>query len=234
MNQLKLDVYPSFITSCSFQLEATEAGYLFSFQKRAFPNIDEEAIALSITLPYSAELQKIEAFGASVVQQAMHDPRIILDGVSLTCTVTRNGISCGHKYRCPEPGDSEYFLIAQLANLAQKHFHHPLFVNYMELLEGYFFSNPCPVKLFDETPFRIRIYGSLSSYKKQALTKIIFEHSTKEELIIDMSNFESMGTILYECFIPLRRVIKLRFIANKAAAYQLKEMGFEDKLVRFV
>lgn len=234
MNQLKLDVYPSFLTSCTFQLDVTETGYLFSFQKHSFAGINEEAIALSIMLPDSEELQTIEALGATVVQQALHDPRFILDGVSLTCTVTRNDISCEHKYHCPEPGDSEYFLIAQLANLAQKHFHHPVFVNYMELLEGYFFNNPCPVKLFDETPFRIRIYGSLSSDEKEALEKIILEHATKDELIIDMSNLQGMGTALYECFMPLRRVSKLSFLANKAAAYQLKEMGFEDELVRFV
>jgi anti-anti-sigma regulatory factor len=234
MNQLTLDVFPSFITSCSFQLEATEAGYLFSFQKRTFPNINEEAVALSITLPYSDELKNIEALGATVVRQALQDQRLILDGVSLACTVTRNGISCEHKYRCPKPGDSEYVLIAQLVNLAQKYFHHPLFVNYMELLEGYFFSNPCPVKLFDESPFRMRIYGSLSIYEKEALEKIILEHATKEELIIDMSNLQGMGTALYECFMPLRRVSKLSFLANKAAVKQLKEMGFEDALVRAV
>lgn len=234
MNQLTLEVLPSFITSCLFQIEATGSGYLFSFQKRSSPNINEEAVEWSITLPYSNELQEIETLGATVVRQALHDPRIILDGVSLTCTVTRNGINCEHKYRCPKPGDSEYALIAQLANLAQKHFHQPAFVNYMELLEGYFFNNPCPVKLFDETPFRIRIYGSLSIYEKEALTKIILEHATKEALLIDMSNFQGMGTALYECFIPLKKVPELKFIANKAAAYQLKEMGFEDALVRFV
>lgn len=234
MNQLTLDVYPSFMTSCSFQLEATETGYLFRFQKPAFPGIDEEAVELSIALPYSDELTKIEALGATVVRQALQDPRIILDGVSLTCTVTRHGISCGHKYRCPKPGDSEYFLIAQLANLAQKHFDHPVFVNYMELLEGYFFNNPCPVKLFDETPFRMRIYGSPAIDEKETLAKIILDHSGKEELLVDMSNFQGMGTALHACFIPLKAVTKLQFLANKAALYHLKLMGFGEELVRAV
>jgi hypothetical protein len=162
-----------------------------------------------------------------VIQACRYDKRIILDGVYLICSLEKVGKHEKKKeypFRCPQKDTEELKLVELYFALAEEFIEDPHFINYIELIESYFYSKP-PYKEFDEQPYRLRMYGLWSIYEKEALREILQRLSQKEELLIDMTNFQGMGTSLYECFQPLLTMKKLHFLVNERARKQLKEIG---------
>lgn len=224
----RLQIAPSFLKSCYFELLNSDKKWEFSII------IDPEGSCIT----WNSEVNKnedcafIEALGRKVVNEKQTDTRLILDGVSLECSFTENDTTGTHFFRCPQPPSNEFKLSDAFLDLADNLLTDQKIINYFELLGGYF--NRPNVRFFEEDPFRLRLFGSFSSYEKDALTHAIQKACTKEDVVIDMSNFEGMGTILYNCFPPLNNLKKIRFLANKAAAFHLDEMGFRDDLIMLV
>jgi hypothetical protein len=230
---VKLEIYPAFIASCSLQFHELQGNLVLSFCKNRFKYKNEEAASWQVNVHDSKSAENIIDLSIVVVNEARKDNRIILDGVTINCTITEDGMERSHEFRCPEINSKELLLVDMFLKLSRNLIKEPIFINYIELLEGYF-NGYLPVKLFDETPVRLRIYGSLSIHEKAGLEKVINNISSYESLLIDMRNFESMGTILYESFSPLKKIKDLRFIANENAAKQLKEMEFDELKITIV
>lgn len=224
MTTIRLEIFPSFNPSCYFQLEKQSSSYNLTFQINAADKNKWE-----VKVNNSDETNSIENLAKKVVTDATQDNRIILDGVGLKCTIVESGITKQHEFRCPESESNELMLVNHFFDLVQKCISEQSFTNYIELIEGYF-ANNLPVKIFEEKPLRLRIYGSLSIYEKEGLTAIINKILGKNELTIDMTNLVGMGTILYECFKPLNNIPKLTFLANESALRHIEAMGFDKNM----
>jgi hypothetical protein len=228
MITIKLEIFPSFIDSCCFQLKKQSSSYNLTVQINA---ADKNQWEVQVSNP--DETNSIEDLAKKVVTEAAEDNRIILDGVGLKCTIVENGITKQHKFRCPESGSNELMLVNHFFDLVQKSISEQSYINYSELIEGYF-ANNLPVKVFEEKPLRLRIYGLLSVYEKEGLTATINKILDRNEIIIDMTNFVSMGTVLYKCFKPLNNIPKLTFLANENALSHIEAMGFDKNVVTLV
>lgn len=224
----KLEIIPSFIPACSFKVEKTATTAYLTFHK--------DAVLFS-----SKKMQKCVEINPQVVnevwemaEKAMHtykpETRLLLDGVRLKSIIEKDNKREEFSFSSPENDSDALKLVMLYLDLSQKYIQQPDFTAYIELLEGYFYSK-LPIKEFDEQPYRVRIYSSLTIHEKQALTEVFNRLSQKEELVIDMTNFIGMGTALYACFAPLFAVKKLRFIANENALNQLSEMGFRENVI---
>lgn len=223
---INLEIRPSFMACCDFTLRSQEDTPVLIFRRHAEPRLELEELVLETEVKDTDAALRIQKLAETVVEHAFQDRRIILDGVGLNCRIEKKGISCEHRYRCPEKDSYEFLLVAELANLSQRCFHQQEFINYMESLEGYFL-NKLPVKTFDEEPYRIRIYGTLYSEHKEQLETLFREHLHRESLVIDMSNFEGMAAMLFESFRLLDVVPELKIWANGAAVHFLEVMGIE-------
>lgn len=177
-------------------------------------------------------VEKIVELSRTVVQEARKDDRMILDGIELICSITENNAQKVHNYRCPKQGDSEWFLAGAFLVRAQKLINDQELTNYIELLEGYF--NRLPAKLFDETPRRLRIYGTLSSLDSKGLSDLIKKVANEQALVLDLTNLKGMGTILYQHFEPLKTIRDLKVIVNANNEHtlkQVKEIGFKAEQI---
>jgi hypothetical protein len=228
MTTIRLEIFPSFNPSCYFQLEKHSSLCNLTVQINLADKNKWE-----VKVNNSDETSTIENLAKKVVTDTIQDARIILDGVGLKCTIVESGMTNQHEFRCPESGSNELMLVNYFFDLAQKYISEQSFINYIELIEGYF-ANNLPVKIFEEKPLRLRIYGSLSTYEKEALTAAVNKILGKNELTIDMTNFVGMGTILYECFKPLNNIPKLNFLANESALRHIEAMGFDKNMVILV
>jgi predicted aldo/keto reductase-like oxidoreductase len=83
-----------------------------------------------------------------------------------------------------------------------------------------------PVKVYDGLPLMVRFYGSLTTHQREELIPFIEKLSQYDSILIDMMNFQGMGTLLYECFKPLNKVKNLNFVANEEEKRHLIAMGF--------
>lgn len=227
---INLEIRPSFMACCDFTLVSQGNLHVLTFRRHRNDYLEQPEWVIETEVRNTDAVSRIAKLADTVVEYAFQDRRIIIDGVGLICRVEKNGISCEHQYRCPEHDSYEFLLMAELANLSQQCFHQLEFVSYMESLEGYFL-NKLPVKMFDEEPYRIRIYGTLYSEHREQLEKLFREHLHRGSLVIDMSNFEGMAAMLFESFRVLDVVPELKIWANDAAVHYLEAMKMGDHVI---
>ena len=104
-------------------------------------------------------------------------------------------------------------------------FKDPGVINCFEILEGYF-EDFIPIKTFEENVFRIRIYGSITIWEKSALTQAVQLAAGRAAVRMDLSNLESMGTVLYTCFSPLLQVPDVTWQVKEPFVQYLEGVGF--------
>ncbi len=109
-------------------------------------------------------------------------------------------------------------------------------VKVLENIRGYL-DLGLPVKWIEGSLPTIRIFGSLSSSDGQALRSAFMRLPEDGPLLVDMSNFHNMGTLLYPVFKHvLRRRGHIAWCATGHAKDQLKEIGvpcsavFDDRV----
>ena len=221
---VSLEFFPTFLSSCKMELlSESEANWLFRATVKSY----KRAWAANTTNTWYAD--KIIELARNVVNRAMKDDRVIIDGISLRCIFTENGIQKVHEYRCPDPNTPEWFLAGAFLVRAQNLIDDQELTNYIEHLEGYF--DRLPIKLFDETPRRLRIYGRLSSLDTKGLAELITKVENEKALVLDLSNLEGMGTILYKQFEPLKTIKDLKVLVkadNELVLRHVRGVGFKD------
>lgn len=178
--------------------------------------------------------QKIAILTQEIIKASKTDPRIILDGVSLKCGIQTPATQAEYIFRCPEANTPELELVLNYLTLVNEQKLDDKLSNYLEHLEGYFMYK-FPVKEFNEDPYRIRIYGSLTIDEKDELTHRINAIVSREHsLVLDMTNLRGMGTTLYSCFEPLKHIPHLKILVNEAALMHITEMKFEVDKIKLI
>jgi len=108
-------------------------------------------------------------------------------------------------------------------------------VKYIEQVSIYGDERPFPARIIGGNPFRVRFYGILSSGDDKDLKKLIDGLPTDKPLVIDMSNFQGMGTILYPRFRELiRRNPDITWISSREAKRQLLEIGVPERRIEII
>jgi hypothetical protein len=100
-----------------------------------------------------------------------------------------------------------------------------LFNAYLEQLAIYF-SFGTPVRRSAGPPLTLRIYGSLTIDHVQDFDQIVDSLPANAPLLVDMTNFNGMGTLLYPSFRRLlARTPAVKWKVSPSASRQLQEVG---------
>jgi hypothetical protein len=102
---------------------------------------------------------------------------------------------------------------------------------YLEQLSTYF-AFGLPARKLPGPPLTLRFYGSLSIDHDEDLGRLIGSLPADTPLTVDMTNFASMGLLLYSTFRPLlARSIEVHWVATPYAATQLREIGVKSSAI---
>jgi hypothetical protein len=149
------------------------------------------------------------------------------DEMTVYNTVSQDSLS--NKFKCWSPrkdsAPQEHKLVEAVLGLCQRKFTAPQQQAYVESLEQYYnFGLPCRVTSTE--PFEVRLCGSLSSDEEQDLTRFVRALPTANPILIDVTNFEGMGTIYFPLF---RRLLvqntRIVWVASEWSSKLLREMG---------
>jgi hypothetical protein len=147
-----------------------------------------------------------------------------LDGMPVLGELSRAGRSSRFKDWSPKPGTPFHAFFAVFHDLASEALRDTRSQLRLEQLYGYL-GLGLPVKDLGGLPRHVRFFGSLSTDYRAALIEFLRGLPPDEPMLIDMTNFESMGTGLYPDFQPLcARAGRTAWVATKEARHHLLGM----------
>lgn len=152
-----------------------------------------------------------------------------LDGITVYNVVSQDSLHNKFKFWSPRKkgNPQEHHLVEALIGLSRRKFKSLKQQAYFESLEQYFdFGLPCRVT--STKPFEVRIYGGLSLGDDEALNTFLHALPTDKHMLIDLTNFNGMGTRFYPLFQHLlKRNPNVVWVASpKAHGFaQLLELG---------
>ena len=159
------------------------------------------------------------------------DDRIILDGIRVDCEFNNDLISEDFNFHSPDSSMRSYELANQIIDLCFQKFESSKALEAIELVERYFEFHS-PWKIVSTDPFTCRFYGRLSIHDQEELNQFIESIENQDRILIDLSNFEGMGTILYDSFRKLNSNIpNINWLVqeeNDWVIQQLLEIGIDQ------
>lgn len=153
--------------------------------------------------------------------------KLMIDGIALLCRVRKEGGSNTFQLQSPRPAKEPRqcgFFVA-LYQLASDVVREPASVHFLEQF-WYFGDSRLPVKVFDESPRRIRLFDGLSSDELGELQEFFESIPREEPVLMDLSGFRGMGTVLYPLFVGFQeRPGRTVWWVNEYTSWQLSEAG---------
>ena len=128
-----------------------------------------------------------------------NEHKVTLDGIKVKGVLIDNFGDRVFDFHSPGKGTIDHKLMSVLFKLMYISFTKPETINYLEQLEGYF-SFGLGLKKLKESPLTYKIYGFISSNEEKELLDFFHDLPNDKEIYFDMSNFNRMGTMLYESF----------------------------------
>lgn len=224
---LKVIIWPSFINRCTFEIKESDKGWTFILAKDAYEHYEDKGNIWFSGNPDEEKTAEIIHLATSIINNPTPEPkRLLLDGVQVEILLRENEQEQKYQYVSPPLGTPELEIVEKLIKLAENEFTSSEAINYLELLEPYFYPVKF-VKEFHENPFRLKVYGQLTVWEKDILNEKFAELKKKNKAILDMSNFLWLGRLLDECFLSLKDMEGLTIWVNRNAAMYLEELGFD-------
>jgi hypothetical protein len=151
-----------------------------------------------------------------------------IDGCTFSCSV-QDERGRVHRFSawCPRPERSpqQHAFISLIHRLAWDAAREPGTVARVEQLFGYF-NDSLPARVFEGEPLRIRIFGRLSSTHSKQLDALFASVPPAVPVLVDMTNFEGMGTLLLPRFRHFHeRDGQTAWLVNATASHYLREAG---------
>ena len=144
-----------------------------------------------------------------------------LDGIGVHNTYLQDNRKNQFYFSSPNKGSKEHQIVEAVIGLSKRKLTKTNAQEYFESLEQYFdFGLPCE-KISDK-PYEVRIYGGLSSNEEQEFNNFIQAIPSDRPVLIDMTNFQSMGTMFYPLFRSLIKRNKQLIWATKNATLLIK------------
>jgi hypothetical protein len=125
----------------------------------------------------------------------------------------------------PEPGDARHTYLATLHALARAVLLDEIAQRTLEQLHGYL-ELGLPARDHGGTPRRLQIFGRLSSGEEGELAALFAAVPPEIAVVVDMANFEGMGTLLHPLFRRFsRRAGPTAWAVSRAARQHLEQAG---------
>lgn len=154
-----------------------------------------------------------------------------MDGMSVTvCHSTVNAV---HELSSWSPSEEtpQGRLVLLLYRLAWEVLVEPISIRRLENVHGYLRLG-LPTRWVEGDVRQLRIFGGLSTQWTNELRTLFSTISRNEPLIIDMSNFDGMGTLLYPIFADFAGSHhRLAWVASAYPEQQLAEAGIDGEKI---
>lgn len=125
------------------------------------------------------------------------------------------------------PIESKQFKFAhEIFTLATEILEEPASIRVLEYIYCYL-NLGLPIKYLGGNPYCVRFFGSMSSTVQESLKKMLDSLPDSVPLLMDMSNFDRMGTVLYPLFQSLLERRQLSKTAWWASSIYVKRQLLE-------
>lgn len=125
----------------------------------------------------------------------------------------------------PEPGDPRHTYLAAVHATATEVLRDEQAQRTLEQLHGYL-DLGLPVRDHGGAPRRLQIFGRLGSGEQDALERVFSDIPQAVAVVVDMRNFEGMGTMLHPLFRSFaRRPGPTAWAVSRAARQHLEDAG---------
>jgi hypothetical protein len=226
---------PSFMPSSSLEIKGNVVSFkVSSFWTDTIKTVYDKTFELD-----SAELRLIES-GFEQFNREYESKERLPGNDGITVQVISELLSGNDTLRFWSPrrnAQSEYYLLLDpIFNIMRAYLEDQSEINYIEHLEQYF-DFDFPIKRVSNNPLKYRIYGALSvdDETTKKLDDFIDSVPVDEPVIIDMSNFQSMGTLFYPNFKRLlKRNHNIKWLANEGTYEQLIDIGVKGAAIEKV
>ena len=151
------------------------------------------------------------------------------DGITVYNNITLDTSRNEFKFWSPRRNRNpqEHKLVEAILALSRRKFAMLKQQEYFESLEQYFdFGLPC--KITSTNPLEVRVYGDLSANEEQELNTFVNSLPIDKPILIDMTNFNGMGTRFYPLFKSLlKRNPDIVWVTNTKgeSLKQVQEIG---------
>lgn len=154
-----------------------------------------------------------------------------IDGMSIRASYHQADLSNSFTAWGPAPESPQGRFVGELFGLAWKLHTSKLAIERLEQLHGYLRLG-LPVRWIESDVKCVRLFGRLSSNDEADLRRLFGQLLDEEELVIDMTNFEGMGTLLHPMFAELAsKHPRLAWAASKAARKHLLAIDLEESII---
>lgn len=231
------EYHPSFMPSCTFAIKTNDgAGRIkltvFNDRDSLRPALftDSAALGKDDLRFFFTALDSVPLFKMATKESNG------LDGITVYNIVSQDSLHNKFKFWSPRKkgNPEEHKLVEAVLGLSRRKFTSLKQQEYFESLEQYFdFGLPCRVTSTE--PFEVRIYGGLSSNEEEALHKFVHDLPSNKPMLIDMSNFNGMGTMFYPLFRSLVKrnpnIVWVVASPKTNGFAQLHEMGISSSRI---
>ena len=227
-----IDFAPSFIPPCRISIIKNDKTGKIFFKVYKY---SESSVTLSAAFEDSTVLNESDfkyffhTLDTIQLMKMKSDGSVGVDGISISNTYYQDTIKNTFDFWSPNKGRKEHKIIEAVIGLGRQKFTSLKHQEYFESLEQYFdFGLPC--KKISDNPYEIRIYGNLTSSEEQELNKFINDLPSDKPILIDMTNFQSMGTMFYPLFRNLiTRNANIIWVIKKGNSEDLIEIGVASR-----
>ncbi len=224
---IKLEIWPAFLNRSTFELKTNGTDWELFVIKDSNEFLHDRGAVWRAGNVNSLIAEKIIERANRVIDVDAKDERIGLDGVTTKLRLLRNNAELEKKFWCPEKGTNEYELMVLFFDLIGQEVDEEDCLDYIELLEQYYFDTT-PIKEYEEDPFRLKVYGGLTSSDLDVLAGKVALLKERPEGILDMTNFFSTGSALNGCFLELKDADHIQILVNDRSFHYLTQMGFDE------
>lgn len=154
-----------------------------------------------------------------------------LDGMSISATYRDGEAESQFETWCPAPESPEGQYVGLIYRLAWEVVQADTSIERLEHLHGYLRLG-LPARVIDGELKCLRLFGSLSSSDEPALRRTFESIDGDKPLLVDMTNFHGMGTLLYPAFVDFASGrTHLVWAVSKSARQHIDSMGINEQVL---
>jgi len=154
-----------------------------------------------------------------------------LDGMSVEAAYCSLDIAHSFSAWSPSEDSPQGRFVVLLYKLAWAVLRNSTSIERLEQLHGYL-NLGIPYRVLEESPRRLRLFGRLSSQDEEGLRSLFSSISYEEPLVVDMENFEGMGTLLHPLFVEFASSRdNLAWVGPSQAPEYLGEVGIPESAI---
>lgn len=226
----ELRILPSFHPACELQFFEEDGVYSLAVYYKAADHTEASA---TIDFTDTAAAKEIFRLSEGIIRTSRRDDRLILDGVSLVCTMELDGEDKSYDFRCPAQGTSEWKLVHLYLQYIFRYSTDDALIRAMEKTVQYF-DGFMPFRTYDGDVFRLRMHGRITRWQKKefdAVVKATLKHDT---VVLDMSHLDFLDEYLLEALKPFQDKTNVTWWVRRRFIRELVQAGFSETAMLWI